>query len=131
MSQVFSLPKKIQEIIAISYYNNWKFEAWILKIDVYKAIIEINTKEMWMESELEMSLVHLFWIHWPYHKPKISPNCVDHVNIKYLGRIISFIEVGDDSVIQYNTSIVLDHDIVYDYTSLFNKTCSIDNPINI
>ena len=60
MSQVFSLPKEIQEIIAISYYNDQNFEAWTLKIDGYKATIEINAKEMWMELELEMSLIHLF-----------------------------------------------------------------------
>jgi len=77
-----------------------------------------------------MSLVHLFHVHWPYHKPKIFLNYVDYVNVKYWGRIISFIDVVNNYVIQYNTSTVLDHDIVYDYTSLFSKTCSIYNPIH-
>ena len=60
MSQVFSLPKEIQEIIAIYYYNDQNSKAWILKIDGYKATVEINAKEMWLESESEMSLVHFF-----------------------------------------------------------------------
>jgi len=130
MSQVFSLPNEIQEIIAMSYYNNQTSEAWTLKIDGYKATIKINAKEIWMESESKMSFVYLFQIHWCYHKPKILLNCVDHSNIKYCERIISFIDVVNDFVIQYNASRIMDHDIVYDFTLLFTKTCSIDNPIN-
>lgn len=83
MSQVFSLPMEIPEIIVMSYFNNQKSKTWMLKFNGRKVIIEINAKEMWMELELEMSLVHLFRMLWPYHRPKISLNCVDHVNIKY------------------------------------------------
>lgn len=77
-----------------------------------------------------MILNHLFRIRWPYQRPKISLNCVDHVNIKYWGWIISLIDVVNDSVIQYNTSKIPNHDIIYDYTSIFSKTCCIDNAIN-
>jgi len=83
MSQVFSLPMEIQEIITMPYFNNRKSKAWMLKFNGFREIIEIDSKEMWMESKLEMSLIHLFRVHWPYHRPKISINCVDHVNIKY------------------------------------------------
>ena len=50
MSQVFSLPQEIQEIIAMSYYNNQNSKAWTLKIDGYKATIKINTKKILMKS---------------------------------------------------------------------------------
>jgi len=88
MSQVFSLPMKIQKIIAMSYFNDRNSEAWTLRLNGYKVTIEINAKEMWMESELEMSLIHLLRVHWPYQRPKISLNYVDHVNIKYWERIM-------------------------------------------
>ena len=51
MSQIFLLPMEIQEIIAISYYNDRNSEAWTLKINGYKATIKINAKEIWMELE--------------------------------------------------------------------------------
>ena len=49
MFQVFSLPMEIQEIIAISYYNDRNSKAWTLRLDEYKATIKINAKEMWMQ----------------------------------------------------------------------------------
>ena len=85
MSQVFSSPMEIQEIIAMYYFNNRKSETWMLKFNGPKVIVEIDAKEMWMELELEMSVVHLFCMIWPYHRPNISLNCVDHVNVKYWG----------------------------------------------
>jgi len=72
---------EIQEIIAMSYFNNRKSETWMLKFYESKVIVEIDAKEMWMELESEMSLVHLFHMLLPYHKPKISLNYVDHVNV--------------------------------------------------
>jgi len=57
----------------------------MLKFYGPKVIVEIHAKETWMELESEMSLVHSFHMLWPYHRPKISLNCVDHVNVKYWG----------------------------------------------
>ena len=51
MSQVFSLPIEIQNKIAMSYYNDQNFEAWVLRLNWYKVTIEIDIKEMWMELE--------------------------------------------------------------------------------
>jgi len=130
MSQVFSLLMEIQEIIAMSYFNNQKSETWMLKFNESKVIVEIDAKEMWMELESKMSLVHLFHMLWPYHKPKISLNYVDHVNIKYWGQIISFTNVVNDLVVGYNTSSILIYDIIYDYTTHFSKTSCVDNVIN-
>ena len=74
MSQVFSLPMEIQEKITMSYYNNRNSEAWVLKHNGYKVTIEIDAKDMCMELESKISLIHLFHIHWPYQRPKISLN---------------------------------------------------------
>ena len=121
---------EIQEIIAMFYYNDQNSEVQRLKINGYKAIVEINAKEMWMELKFEISLIHLFCIHWPYQRPKISLDCVDHVNIKNWGRIMSFIDVVNDLVIEYNTSTILTYDIIYDYTTHFSKMSCVDNAIN-
>lgn len=130
MSQVFSLPIEIQEIIAIPYYNDLKFEVWMLKFNGSKVTIEIEAKEMCMELKSEMSLIHLFHVHWLYQRPKFLLNYVDHVNIRHWGWIILLTDVVDDLVIEYNTFIIMNHDIIYDYISLFSKTCCVDNVIN-
>lgn len=86
---------------------------------------------MWMKLEYEMSLIYLFHIHLPYQRSKILSNYVDHVNIKYWERIISFTNVFNDLVIKYNTSTIMNNDIIYHYTSFFIETCCADNILNV
>ena len=48
MSQVFSLPMEIQEITTMTYFNDKKLEALMLKFNGFIPIIEIDAQEMWM-----------------------------------------------------------------------------------
>lgn len=66
MSQAFFLPMEIQEIMVMVYFNDQKSEAWMLRFNEFKVTIEIETKEIWRKLEYEMSLIHLFCIHWSY-----------------------------------------------------------------
>lgn len=60
ISHFICLPKEIQEIIAMKYYENQTSNVWSFKINDLKALIEVEVQEMWMEHEFEMGLLHIF-----------------------------------------------------------------------
>jgi len=50
-----------------------------------------------------MNWIHLFRLHWPYEKPRILLNYVDHMTLRCHGRSFSLTEVINDLVLDYNT----------------------------
>jgi len=53
------------------------------------------------------------------------------MNLRCYGRSFSITGVINDLVLEYNTHSILHNEIIYDYSSLFSKTCYVNNPTNV
>lgn len=49
MANFLALPKDIQKVISMKYYENRISNAWIFKINDSKVVIEVEAQEIWME----------------------------------------------------------------------------------
>jgi len=74
-----------------------------------------------MEQDSKMVLVHIFRIHWPYNKPKILLNYVNHVTFRFIEYTISQIEVIHEDTMNYLLSSLANDELILDYSSLFRK----------
>jgi len=51
----FDLPRELQLVITMIYFENHTSKAWELKINGLKVVIEVKAQEMCTEQESEMS----------------------------------------------------------------------------
>lgn len=96
-----------------------------------KVTIELQAKDIWMKTESLTNWIHLFCLRWPYERPRILLNYVDHMTLQCCGRLISITEVINDLVLDNNTYLILHNKIIYDYSSLFSKNYYVNNTINV
>ena len=60
VAHFFTLPKEIQEVIAMNFYNQHGTNAWDLKFDGLRETIKLEENNMWMEFESLTNWIHLF-----------------------------------------------------------------------
>ena len=63
ISHFLALPREMQKMRAMKYYENRTSNSWIIKMNDLKVIIEVEAQEIWMEQESKISSLHLFQLY--------------------------------------------------------------------
>jgi len=131
MAYFIDLPREMQLVIAMNYFENRKSNAWELKTNGSKVVIEVKAQEIWMEQESKISSLQWFHLHWLYDKPKVLIDCIEDVNMKFMGCSFTLTSVISNQVLSYLMPSFINDEIVYNYNSLFSNNYYVNNPINI
>jgi len=131
MVYFLNLPKELQIEIAKKFFETCTSNAWEINISGLKVAIEIKTQEMWMEQESKMSLIQWFHLHWPSDKAKIVIDCVEDVNLKFMGYPLIFTSVISNQVFSYFALYFLNDELIYIYSALFSNSYCLNNPLNV